>query len=66
MQTGLAFHGLLAAMLVLFTVYWLRLNLLQTLPLVVVGGALLAVAGYLHLNRVADARIKAEGHSKAD
>jgi oligosaccharyltransferase complex subunit delta (ribophorin II) len=50
--SGTVFHGILAAFLALFALFWIRLNLMQTLPAVAVLGAAACVSGYVHLNQV--------------
>lgn len=61
--TGLLFHGSLISMLVLYSLFWVKLNLLQTLPWVAILGGLTAVTGYFHLNAVSLARNKAAAKS---
>jgi len=53
-----AFHAGLAAMLGLYAAFWLKLNLLQTLPLAAGLGVCVAGAGYKALSALADARLK--------
>ncbi|GFR49110.1 hypothetical protein Agub_g10906 [Astrephomene gubernaculifera] len=55
---SLLFHGGLAAMLVLYLVFWLRLNLVQTLPLAGALGLFVAVSGYLLLSALSAQRLK--------
>ncbi|MEW5309436.1 MAG: hypothetical protein WDW38_001325 [Sanguina aurantia] len=52
-----AFHGSVAGVLVLYLLFWLRLNLAETLPLALVGGAVIALTGYHLLSRLANARL---------
>eukprot|EP00199_Chlamydomonas_sp_CCMP681_P007027 CAMPEP_0119108106 /NCGR_PEP_ID=MMETSP1180-20130426/13470_1 /TAXON_ID=3052 ORGANISM="Chlamydomonas cf sp, Strain CCMP681" /NCGR_SAMPLE_ID=MMETSP1180 /ASSEMBLY_ACC=CAM_ASM_000741 /LENGTH=295 /DNA_ID=CAMNT_0007093689 /DNA_START=72 /DNA_END=959 /DNA_ORIENTATION=- len=52
-----SFHVLLAAMLGLYLLFWTRLNLMQTLPLVGGMGILLALSGHRALATLADARL---------
>lgn len=51
------FHGSVASVLILYLMFWLRLNLAETLPLAMVGGAVIALTGYHLLSRLANARI---------
>lgn len=57
---ALAFHGGILAMLLLYTAFWWKLNILQTLPLLAVLGLFTAVAGYYNLSNLAGARLKKE------
>ena len=47
-------------MLVLYVVFWLKLNLAQTLPLAGFGGLFVAASGYLTLSKLAQGRLKKE------
>ena len=55
---SVAFHGGLASVLGLYTLFWLKLNLIQTLPVLLFLGLFTAVAGYNALSRQAEARLK--------
>ena len=55
---AVAFHGGLASVLGLYTLFWLKLNLIQTLPVLMLLGLWTAVAGYHALSRQAEARLK--------
>lgn len=55
---ALAFHGGIASILSLYTLFWLKLNLMQTLPLLLVLGVFTTVAGYNALSQQADSRLK--------
>lgn len=45
-------------MLGLYLLFWVKLNLAQTLPLVLLGGMAVAVTGYKTLSGLAAARLK--------
>lgn len=64
--TGLVFHGCVGALAALYSLFWLRLNLLQTLPWVAILGLTTAVSGYFHLNNVSCARSKSVKGKKDD
>lgn len=55
---AMAFHGGIASILGLYTLFWLKLNLMQTLPILLVLGLFTTVAGYNALSRQAEARLK--------
>ena len=55
---AVAFHGGIASILGLYTLFWLRLNLMQTLPVLLVLGIFTIFAGYSALSQQADARLK--------
>lgn len=52
------FHGGLGSMLLLYVVFWLRLNLAQTLPLVGIWGLFVAGNGYMLLSSLSKLRLK--------
>ena len=54
-----AFHGGIAGILGLYLLFWARLNILQTLPLLAVLGLFTTVSGNRALLALADARAKA-------
>lgn len=54
-----AFHGGLAAILGLYLLFWAKLNILQTLPLLAVLSVFTTVSGNRALLALADARAKA-------
>lgn len=56
----LLFHGGIAALLGLYTLFWLRLNLAKTLPLAMGLGLFIAGAGYKALGALSDVRIAEE------
>lgn len=56
----LLFHGGIAALLGLYLLFWLRLNLASTLPLAIGLGLFIAGAGYKALGALSDARIAEE------
>jgi oligosaccharyltransferase complex subunit delta (ribophorin II) len=55
---AILFHAGLAGMLVLYVMFWLKLNLAQTLPLAAFGGLFVAASGYLTLSTLAQNRLK--------
>ncbi len=55
---AVAFHGSIASILALYTLFWLKLNLIQTLPILLVLGIFTTVAGYNALSQQADSRLK--------
>ncbi|GIL79386.1 hypothetical protein Vretifemale_8742 [Volvox reticuliferus] len=55
---SLLFHGGLCSMLLLYVVFWLRLNLAQTLPLAGIWGLFVAGSGYLLLSSLSKQRLK--------
>ncbi|KAL3162543.1 proteasome regulatory particle base subunit [Trebouxia sp. C0010 RCD-2024] len=55
---AIAFHGGILSILGLYTLFWLKLNLIQTLPWLLVLGVFTTVAGYNALSRLADSSIK--------
>lgn len=57
-MSAVAFHGGIASILGLYTLFWLKLNLMQTLPILLVLGIFTTVAGYNALSRQAEARLK--------
>ena len=57
---AIAFHGGLAALLGLYALFWLQLNLLQTLPILAVIALFLVVSGFKLLSLQADARLKSD------
>ena len=56
--SAVAFHGGIASILGLYTLFWLRLNLMQTLPILSVLGVFTMGAGYSALSQQADSRLK--------
>lgn len=56
----LLFHGGILSILVLYYLFWTRINLLQTLPVLGVLGLGTSVAGYFALSAHADVRLKSE------
>lgn len=56
----LLFHGGILSILVLYYLFWTRINLLQTLPVLGVLGLVTSVAGYFALSAHADVRLKTE------
>jgi oligosaccharyltransferase complex subunit delta (ribophorin II) len=54
---ALMFHGSIAAMLGLYLLFWLRLNLAQTLPLALGLGCFMALTGYKALGALSAARM---------
>lgn len=57
---ALLFHGGIASILVLYWLFWTRLNLAQTLPPALGLGAVTAAVGYKALGALADARLQQE------
>lgn len=57
---ALLFHGGIGALLVLYFLFWTRLNLAQTLPLAAGLGLGIAGVGYKALSAVADGRLQRE------
>ena len=55
---AMAFHGGIASILGLYTLFWMKLNLMQTLPWLLVLGIFTTVAGYNALSQQADSRLK--------
>ncbi|KAG2445474.1 hypothetical protein HXX76_000090 [Chlamydomonas incerta] len=55
---ALLFHGGLAAMLLLYLLFWLKLNLAQTLPLAGAGGLFVAGSGFVLLSALSQQRLK--------
>lgn len=55
---ALGFHASIAAMLFLYLLFWLKLNLAETLPLVLAGGLTVALTGYFTLSGLAAERLK--------
>ena len=55
-----AFHGGIASLLLLYWLFWTRLDLATTLPLALALGAATAGAGYKALSALADARLQQE------
>lgn len=53
----LLFHVCIAAMLVLYLLFWLSFNLAQTLPVALGLGCLVAVTGYKALEALSTQRI---------
>ncbi len=60
----LLFHGSIAALLGLYLLFWLRLNLAQTLPLALLLGLVVAITGYKALSATASARLGSAGTAK--
>uniref|UniRef100_A0A7S3QP46 Ribophorin II n=1 Tax=Dunaliella tertiolecta TaxID=3047 RepID=A0A7S3QP46_DUNTE len=58
--SALAFHGLIAAMLGLYLVFWLRWNLIQTLPVALGLGAALVAVGHKALSGIATERLNSK------
>ncbi|KAK9833800.1 hypothetical protein WJX74_006285 [Apatococcus lobatus] len=58
--SAICFHAGVASILGLYTIFWLGLNLLQTLPVLAVLGLFTAASGYQALSRQANARLKAQ------
>ncbi|KAF5841388.1 Oligosaccharyltransferase subunit Ribophorin II-domain-containing protein [Dunaliella salina] len=58
--SALAFHGLIAAMLGLYLIFWLRWNLIQTLPVALGLGAALVTVGHKALSGIATERLHAK------
>lgn len=56
--SNLLFHCSIGSMLALFLLFWLQLNLAQTLPLVAGLGVVIAFFGYQALSALADLRLK--------
>lgn len=56
----LLFHGGILSILVLYYLFWTRINLLQTLPVLGVLGLVTSVAGYFALSTHADVRLKSD------
>jgi hypothetical protein len=54
---ALLFHGGIAAMLGLYLLFWLRLNLAQTLPLALGLACFMALTGYKALGALSAARV---------
>lgn len=52
------FHASLIALVALYSAFWLRLNLLQTLPLLAVLALVLSVSGYFLLSQLSALRLK--------
>lgn len=57
-------------MLLLYLLFWLQLNLAQTLPLALAGGVFVAITGYkalgaLSAQRIADAKAASGAAKKA-
>jgi Oligosaccharyltransferase subunit Ribophorin II len=50
---ALGFHGGLFGILALYLLFWLRLSLLQLIPLLAVAGLVTAVFGYALLSHLA-------------
>jgi oligosaccharyltransferase complex subunit delta (ribophorin II) len=57
---ALAFHGLLAAMLGVYLLFWTKWNLAETLPVVLVLGAALALVGHRALSGLATERLSSK------
>lgn len=57
---ALVFHGAIAALLVLYWLFWTTLNLATTLPLALGLGVVIAGSGYLALSALSDARLAGE------
>ena len=57
-MAAFAFHGGIAGILGLYTLFWLKLNLMQTLPILFALGIFTTVAGYNALSQQADSRLK--------
>ena len=55
---AIAFHGGIVSILGLYTLFWLKINLIQTLPWLLVLGIFTIVAGYNALSQQADSRLK--------
>mmetsp|Transcript_10683 Transcript_10683/g.19347 ORF Transcript_10683/g.19347 Transcript_10683/m.19347 type:complete len:283 (-) Transcript_10683:72-920(-) len=55
---GMAFHGSIAAILLLLTLFWTSLNLLQTLPILAVLGGVTLFTGHSCLQDIAARRMK--------
>ncbi len=53
-----AFHASLVGLVALYSAFWLRLNLLQTLPLLALLATVLSVSGYFLLSQLAAVRLK--------
>ncbi len=58
--SALAFHGLIAAMLGLYLIFWLRWNLVQTLPVALALGAALVAVGHKALSGLATERLRSK------
>jgi hypothetical protein len=57
----LLFHGSIAGMLGLYMMFWLKLNLAQTLPLALGLGLVVAATGYKALSALSAERLAASG-----
>ena len=57
-MAAFAFHGGIASILGLYTLFWLKLNLMQTLPILLGLGIFTTIAGYNALSQQADSRLK--------
>ena len=57
----LLFHGSIAGMLGLYLMFWLKLNLAQTMPLAVGIGLLVTATGYKALSALSADRLAAAG-----
>eukprot|EP00873_Tetraselmis_striata_P014858 jgi/Tetstr1/435122/TSEL_024090.t1 len=57
---GIAFHGVLAAMLATLLLFWTSLNLLQTLPILAALGVGALLTGHTYLQDIAARRLKAD------
>lgn len=57
---ALGFHGLIAAMLGLYLLFWTRWNLVQTLPVCLLLGAALVFVGHKALSGIASERLAAK------
>ena len=55
---AMAFHGGIISIMGLYTLFWTKLNLMQTLPWLLTLGIFTTVAGYNALSHQADARLK--------
>ena len=55
---AMAFHGGIASILGLYTLFWVKLDLMQTLPWLLVLGIFTTMAGYNALSQQADSRLK--------
>ena len=56
---ALGFHGGVFGILALYLVFWVRLSILQLVPLLAVAGPATAAFGHASLSHVASSRVKA-------
>ena len=55
---ALLFHGGIAAILGLYMLFWLKLNLAQTLPIAGLIGLFITISGFSTLSGLASQRLK--------